>query len=250
MTSAPDQRGCGWAPAPVGREDTLPAVLPRSPLPVLVARAAVAVLVLLNLVGTWMSPAGRTVDELLAALSRGDVRTLTVEFPPGEVLGPFRAEWTGSGRAGTTLLQVETVATSAGAGTTTDGGPGTEDVVLDQRREVLDAAAASPGDVRVSEVADVPWRGSWLNPYLAAAAFVAAFVLLVTQPGPHLATRWAWFWLGAFMWPFWLAYVLLEPTPLWSRRPVVLPVWRLTGLWAWLLAVVLGNTVVAAVTGA
>jgi hypothetical protein len=250
MTSAPDRSGSDWAPAPVGPEDSQPAVLAPSPLPVLVARAAVAIVVLLNLAGTWMSPAERTVDELLAALSRGDVRTLTVESPPGEVLGPFRAEWTGPGRAGTTLLQVETGASSVAAGTTPDGGTGTEDVVLDQRREVLDAAAASPGDVRVSQVADVPWRGSWLTPYLAAAAFVAAFVLLVTQPGPHLATRWAWFWLGAFMWPFWLAYVLLEPTPIWSRRPVVLPVRRLTGLWAWLLAVVLGNTVMGAVTGA
>jgi hypothetical protein len=40
------------------------------------------------------------------------------------------------------------------------------------------------------------------------------------------------------------------PTPIWSRRPATLPVRRLTGLWAWLLAVVLGSAVVAAVTGA
>ncbi|WP_282943998.1 hypothetical protein [Cellulomonas endometrii] len=252
MTTPPGPRGPARAPgpAPVELTDVLPATVPPSPLPVLVARVVVAALIVLNLIGTWQSPAERTVDELLVALERGDVRTLTVESRPGgDPVGPFRVQWTGPGRPGTALLQVETAASSATDGTVVMGDPGAGDVVLDQRREVLDAADASPADVRVTFTEDVAWA-SWPHPYVMLCAFLAALVLLITQPGPALATRWAWFWLGAFAWPFWLAFVLLEPTPVWSRRPATVPARRLTGGWAWLAGVVLGNAVVAAVTGA
>ncbi|VTR76155.1 hypothetical protein [Cellulomonas hominis] len=252
MTTPSGPRGPARVPgpAPVELIDVLPATVPPSPLPVLLVRVVVAALIVLNLVGTWQSPAQRTVDELLVALDRGDVRTLTVEsHPGGDMVGPFRVLWTGPGRPGTALLQVETAASSATDGTVAAGDPGTEEVVLDQRQEVLDAADASPGDVRVRFAESVGWT-SWPHPYVMASAFLAALMLLITQPGPHLATRWAWFWLGAFAWPFWLAFVLLEPTPVWSRRPVTLPVRRLTGGWAWLGGVLLGNAVVAAVTGA
>jgi hypothetical protein len=206
--------------------DALPEALPPSPVPVLAVRVVVAVLIVLHLVATWMVPADRSVDDLLAALARGDVRSLTVAAPAGDAVGPSRSEWTTPGRPGTTPLDD------------------------DDRAEVLDAAAGSPGHVTVRVVDDLPARAPWLSPYLPLVALAAAFVLLVTQPGPHLATRWAWFWLGMYAWPFWLAYVLLEPTPVWSRRPVPVPVQRLTGGWAWLAGVLLGNAVVAAVTGA
>lgn len=73
---------------------------------------------------------------------------------------------------------------------------------------------------------------------LAGLAEIATLVLLVTGPQPRLATKWAWFWLLG-VGPLGLAFLLLEPVPVWLRE--ALPARsRLTGGWAFLLMVVAG----------
>lgn len=79
------------------------------------------------------------------------------------------------------------------------------------------------------------WRGpNWLGA-AAAILFLISFMLLVSGPQPWRATRWAWFWLllppiGS------IAFLLLSgPTPLLPRPKD--PARRLTGGWAFLLAI-------------
>ncbi|MGZ4495625.1 MAG: hypothetical protein ACXVWU_13050 [Nocardioides sp.] len=93
------------------------------------------------------------------------------------------------------------------------------------------------------------WSGSsmlgwelprWMGP-AALLAMLATFVLLVAGPQPWRATRWAWFWfLGT---PVALAFLVLSgPTPL---VPAPHPhSRRLTGGWAFLLALALGQLIV------
>jgi len=46
--------------------------------------------------------------------------------------------------------------------------------------------------------------------------------------------------------PFWLAFVVLEPVPMWSDQPQPLVRRRLTGGWAFLLSLVVAGAVAAA----
>lgn len=72
----------------------------------------------------------------------------------------------------------------------------------------------------------------------AGLAGIATLVLLVGGPQPRLATKWAWFWLMG-LGPLPLAFLLLEPVPVWLReaQPVRQ---RLTGGWALLIAIAVG----------
>lgn len=84
----------------------------------------------------------------------------------------------------------------------------------------------------------------WRVPgWLAGASLVfllAVLLLLVHGPQPWRATRWAWFWLVALTPVGAMAYLLLAgPTTL-VRAPRD-PSRRLTGGWAFLLALVLGT---------
>ncbi len=74
---------------------------------------------------------------------------------------------------------------------------------------------------------------------LGTATFVT-LLLLVFGPQPRWATKWAWFWLAIAVQPLWLVFVLFEPVPLWIKQPLAPAASRLTGGWAFLLALLIG----------
>jgi len=123
-------------------------------------------------------------------------------------------------------------------------------VVVDEGLAILAAAASSPRAVTVLEVEQVApestptWRG-----VLGLGAGVGVVLLLVAGPQPRVATRWAWFWLIGAGWPISLAFLLVEPTPLWRRDAVRAPVRPLTGGGGLLLTVLLVRPLMAAFTG-
>ena len=90
------------------------------------------------------------------------------------------------------------------------------------------------------------WRvGGWLV-WALLGAWVATLLLLLHSPQPWRATRWAWFWLLGLLPPVGLvAFLLLGgpvplvPAPRDGAR-------RLTGGWAFLIALVLGGSVLGA----
>lgn len=72
----------------------------------------------------------------------------------------------------------------------------------------------------------------------AGFAGLATLILLIGGPQPRLATKWAWFWLLGIG-PLSLAFLLLEPVPVWQRE--ALPARnRLTGGWGFVIALVAG----------
>lgn len=73
---------------------------------------------------------------------------------------------------------------------------------------------------------------------LAGLAGLATLVLLVGGPQPRLATKWAWFWLLG-VGPLGVAFLLLEPVPVWLRDALPART-RLTGGWAFLLMIAAG----------
>lgn len=106
---------------------------------------------------------------------------------------------------------------------------------------VVRAAAAAPRHVDVTPVPELLPTSSptWLV-VLALGTMLTLLLLLVGGPEPRVATRWAWFWLGAYAWPLALVYLVVEPTCLWDRRTLA-PQRRFTGGWSLLLsALVLG----------
>ncbi len=201
----------------------------------LVVRLLLTAIVAVATVAAALAPAERSVDELLTALARGEVRTLTIDRPTGEALGSFPVRWTGAGRPGKASYEVDTM-----------GGAQS----VDQGREILAAAAASPRRVDVRTTDRMPPTGfGWAPSLVVLGAFLGAFLLLVAGPEPRLATRWAWFWLCLAAWPVWLAFLVLEPTGLWDRRVLIAPTRRLTGGWAFLIGLFAGPALLSAVTG-
>ena len=110
-------------------------------------------------------------------------------------------------------------------------------------------SALDPG-LRTSRTGDEPRGdfGAWQVPrwadVLATVTALASFGLLVAGPQPRSATRWAWFWL------FWvapplsiLAFLLLGGSIVASQR--VHRGRRLTGGWAFLLAMLLKAALVS-----
>lgn len=96
-----------------------------------------------------------------------------------------------------------------------------------------------------SSAAVLGWRVSGWFAWLGVALFLFTLVLLMTQPEPWRATRWAWFWL---IWsaPGLAAYLLLSgPTGI--LPPPRHPERRLTGGWAFLLALVVSSATSALV---
>jgi hypothetical protein len=71
------------------------------------------------------------------------------------------------------------------------------------------------------------------------ATFVT-LLLLVFGPQPRWATKWAWFWLAIAFQPLWLVFVLFEPVPLWIKQPLAQAASKLTGGWAFLIALLVG----------
>ena len=80
---------------------------------------------------------------------------------------------------------------------------------------------------------------------LALGVLVALTASIISGPEPRLATRWAWFWLVAYVWPAAVVYLLLEPTAAWRREPATAPRRRLTGGWAFLIGALVGTPLTA-----
>ena len=78
----------------------------------------------------------------------------------------------------------------------------------------------------------VRWDGSGL-------AGLATLVLLIAGPQPRWATKWAWFWLLG-LGPMAAVFLLVEPVPVWQSAPAYARPSRLTGGWAFLLAIFSG----------
>lgn len=189
---------------------------------VLVVRVAAAISIVVGWVALYQTPAHRTVDDLLAALDAGEVTQVTVERPrsSGVVTGSFEVEWEGRGRPGYAYYDYST-ATGAR---------------VDEGAAIIRAAEQAGAGVEVTE----PYTTGTTWQLHGIGALVALF-LLVGGRAPRLATRWAWFWLLWSVPPAALVFVVAEPVPLW--RSGALPATRrLTGGWAFLLALVLGST--------
>jgi len=103
----------------------------------------------------------------------------------------------------------------------------------------VDVVSVEPGEGTYTEWRG--WRGSVWTGLQGFVAWFAALVLLRHGPEPWRATRWAWGWLVLLGGPLGaLAYLLLGG-PLGARRPTEVG-GRLTGGWAFLLALILfGN---------
>lgn len=209
-------------------------VRPSSPVHLALRLVLLAVL-LAGAVQAALRPVDRTADELEAALAAGEVATMTIERPTVPAIGGVGVAWTGDGRPGRATYRFDSIS----------------DQPVDEGRRLLAAAAASPRDVEVREVEELPTPSSpaW-QLYLGLGALVALPLTLIAGPEPRLATRWAWFWLAVHAWPVAIAYLALEPTPVWDRRGRTAPERRLTGGWAFLLGLLLGPALLRALTGA
>jgi len=185
-------------------------------------RLLLAVGLLVSLVQTLMQPVERPLGELLYQLQEGEVSSLTIARPdPGaEALGVWEVRWTGKGLPGRSTYEI------------TDGASA---VAVDEGRRILDAAERSPVPVDVTVRHNfidegTTWHGGGI-------AGLAALLLLIGGPQPRLATKWAWFWLAWHTPLLWLAFVVLEPVPVWLNRPLRQRPRRLTGGWAFLLSI-------------
>lgn len=203
----------------------------------LVLRLLLAVGLLASLVQTLMQPVERPLHELLQGLQEGEVETVTIARPePGvEAHGTWEVQWTGDGLPGRATYEI------------TDDG--TEPAV-DEGQLILDAAEQSPTSV------DVTVRYNFLDPGMTwpvgGLVGLVALLWLIGGPQPRLATKWAWVWLAYNAPLLWLAFVVLEPVPLWRREPLAPRPRRLTGGWAFLLSLTvvpfLGSVLMSAIT--
>lgn len=202
-----------------------PVVPPPAPW-LLVLRAVIAVGLLAGWVHLAQTPAHRSLDDLLWALESGEVTSVTIERPPsGEYVGgTFPVEWEGRGRPGVTSYAYST------------GDPEYGDPRVDQSLDIRRAAERS--DVDVTFVGEPGLVGNTSGWQPAGIFAIVALLLLVGGPQPRLATKWAWFWLIVHVPPAALLFVVLEPLPLWQRRPVPARHGRLTGGKAFLLGLV------------
>ncbi|MDO8106049.1 hypothetical protein Q6348_02430 [Isoptericola sp. b441] len=73
----------------------------------------------------------------------------------------------------------------------------------------------------------------------SGVASLATLILLIVGPQPRWATKWAWFWLLG-VGPMSVVFLLAEPVPVWQTSPAYARPQRLTGGWAFLLAIVGG----------
>ncbi|KAE8764479.1 hypothetical protein [Georgenia thermotolerans] len=198
---------------------------PRPSSPALLAlRCVLAVLLALSWANTLRQPVERPLEHLLADLEAGSVASVTLQRPAGpDASGGFVVAWTTTGghRAYATYVVPDA---SVESGPTGD-------------EQVLAAVDRSPRPVALT-VQDMPiLPDSGPLGWLAGLACFAALCLLIAGPQPHLATKWAWFWLAGAT-PLWIAFLLLEPVPAWSRAAPA-PRRRLTGGWAFVLSLTL-----------
>lgn len=199
-------------------------LVPPSGRPSLVLRVILAVGLVLGLAQMLTEPVERPLQDLLDGLRSGDVETVTIARPePGvEAFGTWEVRWTGDGLPGRASYEISD-----------DGGS----APVDEGRLILDAAERSPAPVDVTVRLHFIESGTTWN--VASLFSFGAFLLLIAGPQPRLATKWAWFWLAGGAPLLWLAFVVLEPVPLWRRAPAAARPRRLTGGWAFLLSVTL-----------
>lgn len=81
--------------------------------------------------------------------------------------------------------------------------------------------------------------GAWA--WVVVVLFIASLGLLVTGPEPRRATRWAWFWLWSVVPPLFVIAFLALGGSVSGREHVGGRRGRLTGGWAFLIALVLGG---------
>jgi len=211
-----------------------PSVRPSSPM-ALVLRVLIAVGLVVGGAQIAARPVQKSVSELMDALALGQVQTLTIERLPADSqgAGTFRVAWTGTVRPGYASYQFSNM----------NGQPR-----VDEGAAILAAAASSPSPVGVEVRYDSfgPLGNPGVTVVWLALASLVALGLLIAGRQPRLATKWAWFWLATAMTPLWLAFVVLEPVPMWSDQPQPLVRRRLTGGWAFLLSLVLAGAVASA----
>jgi hypothetical protein len=75
----------------------------------------------------------------------------------------------------------------------------------------------------------LPWT------YGSGLASLVTLILLIVGPQPRWATKWAWFWLLGTG-PMSAVFLLVEPVPVWQSEPAFARPSRLTGGWAFLIA--------------
>ena len=195
----------------------------------------------LLLLGTIVVAGERTTsyDDLSSAVAAGRVDEVHVVggIHEGGSSAFVEVHWR-SGPIGRVTEVVETTSRGAVADTALDAP--VIDGLVDDRLTELDPSLriTRGGDLHgYSELKS--WRiPSWTG-LVGVAVGLCVLVLLVLGPQPWRATRWAWFWLLGLAPPLGLlAFLLLGgATRLWPpARPEV----RLTGGWAFLLAIVVG----------
>ncbi|GAA3813862.1 hypothetical protein [Cellulomonas soli] len=207
-----------------------------SGLPGLLVRGVVALALLIGWVQVYASPVERDLSDLYGALEAGQVTSVTIERPRevwSDGQGTFAVRWSGAGRPGSSTYRYEVSSDPAVT-------------AVDQGEVIASLAAQSPQQV------DVTWHAGPLPtghvPLLGPLGVLGGLLVLVLGPQPRLATRWAWFWLATIT-PVWLAFVVLEPVPLWRRVPAPSRPGRLTGGWAFVLVLVLNPLLTAFVPG-
>jgi hypothetical protein len=185
----------------------------------LITRLLVLAAFLLGWLFTLTQPQVATVRDLVVELDAGAVSHVLLEQSEPADSGTFEVSWQGTG--GPAFARYEA---------TPDEDWGTL---------VREAANRSPSrvDVRTGDVRPpVPGKG-----VIVLTSLFGLGVLLL-GPEPRLATTWGWLWLCAALSPLWLVFLAVEPTPLWVRRPLLGPRFRLGGGVAGAVAIVLALT--------
>ena len=200
---------------------------PSGPL-ALALRLALIGLFVAAVVHALTMPVERQVGHLLTNLSDGNVESITIERPSTNIQGQMqlRVDWTqASGRDGYAYYEYSSLPDQPG---------------LDDGATILTAAQTSPAPVDVTVHEGIIDR-SGITWNLLGLAWFGALLVLILGPQPRLATKWAWFWLGWAVPPVLLAFLVLEPVPVWRRESLPLRSRRFTGGLAFLAAIVLGG---------
>jgi len=206
----------------VVRDDVVTAVAPPSRLAV-VARVAAALIVVAAFAHWFTQPVERSVGDLLRSLEASEVTRVVLGAPAEDgMMGSFsqRVEWETSGRDGYSYYTVSTL-------------PGEQ---VDEDTLIVQAVAGSPGAVALERRAEYYMGPSGILWNPLGIAHLAVLLVLIAGPQPRRATKWAWFWLS-FLPLGWVAFLLLEPVPVWARTPSHPPERRFTGGWVWISAI-------------
>lgn len=204
---------------------------------VVVLRVLVAVGLVLGMTTLASRTTERTTADLFAGLASGHVTSVTIERwdPSISGEGSLRVDWTQDGRRATATYAYSTLSASDHT---------------DEGARII--AAATKANVPVTAVSGFSYPDGVVIPMGAwgLAATVAGLMLLVAGDQPRLATKWAWFWLISTIPALWIVFLVVEPLPLWARRPMPVTAHRrLTGGWAFLLAVVVLRPILQSVLG-